>query len=90
LPRIQRDEVKPEIVYYPVLVRTDSDVLVNKAGQRMPIVPGMVATTDIRTGRKTVWDYLTKPLNKAREALRELKPCSVTFDFDERGCHEHV
>jgi adhesin transport system membrane fusion protein len=70
-PDTQRDEVKPEIVYYPVLVRTDSDVLVNKAGQRMPIVPGMVAATDIRTGRKTVWDYLTKPLNKAREALRE-------------------
>ena len=52
-------------------MRTDSDVLVNKAGQRMPIVPGMVAATDIRTGRKTFWDYLTKPLNKAREALRE-------------------
>lgn len=70
-PDTVRDEVKPEIVYYPVLVRTASDVLVDKAGHRMPIVPGMVTTADIRTGRKTVWDYLTKPLNKAREAMRE-------------------
>lgn len=70
-PDTLRDEVKPEIVYYRVLVRTQSDALVDKAGHRMPITPGMVTTTDIRTGRKTVWDYLTKPLNKAREALRE-------------------
>ena len=66
-----RDEVKPEVVYYPVLVRTSSDALVNKAGQRFPIVPGMVTTVDIRTGRKSVWDYLIKPFNRAREALRE-------------------
>lgn len=70
-PDTLRDEVKPEIVYYPVLVRTQSDVLVAKSGQRFPIVPGMVTTADIRTGRKTVWDYLTKPLDRAREALRE-------------------
>ena len=70
-PDTLRDEVKPEIVYYPVFVRTLSDALVNKAGQRFPIVPGMVTTVDIRTGQKSVWDYLTKPLNRAREALRE-------------------
>jgi adhesin transport system membrane fusion protein len=70
-PDTVRDEVKPEIVYYPVLVRTTSDVLIDKAGNRLPIVPGMVTTADIRTGRKSVWDYLTKPLNKVREAMRE-------------------
>jgi len=70
-PDTLRDEVKPEIVYYRVLVRTNSDALVDKAGRRLPITPGMVTTADIRTGRKTVWDYLTKPLNKAREAMRE-------------------
>lgn len=31
----------------------------------------MVATTEIRTGRRTVLDYLIKPLNRAAEALRE-------------------
>lgn len=70
-PDTLRDEVKPEIVYYPVMIRTEADALVSAAGQRFPIVPGMVSTADIRTGKKTVWDYLTKPLNRAREALRE-------------------
>jgi len=70
-PDTLRDEIKPEIVYYRVLVRTNSDALADKAGRRLPITPGMVTTADIRTGRKTVWDYLTKPLNKAREAMRE-------------------
>ncbi|RYF83158.1 MAG: HlyD family efflux transporter periplasmic adaptor subunit [Comamonadaceae bacterium] len=70
-PDTVRDEVRPEVVYYPVFVRTTADALVSKSGQRFPITPGMVATTDIRTGQKTVWDYLTKPLNRAREALRE-------------------
>ena len=51
--------------------KSRADVLVSKRGQRFPIVPGMVTTADIRTGHKTVWDYLTKPLNKAREAMRE-------------------
>ena len=46
-------------------------MLVNKAGKQFPIVPGMVTTADIRTGSKTVWNYLTKPFNKASEALRE-------------------
>ena len=32
-------------------------------------MPGMVATTEIRTGRKTVLAYLLKPLNRAAEAV---------------------
>ena len=31
----------------------------------------MVATVDIRTGEKTILDYLLKPFNKVKEALRE-------------------
>ena len=31
----------------------------------------MVATVDIKTGEKTVLDYLIKPFNKAKKALRE-------------------
>jgi membrane fusion protein, adhesin transport system len=34
-------------------------------------VPGMTATVDIRTGEKTIFDYLMKPIFKAREAFRE-------------------
>jgi len=70
-PDTIRDEIKPEIVYYRVFVRTGSDVLTNKAGTQFPIVPGMVASTDIRTGSKTIWQYLIKPINRAGEALRE-------------------
>lgn len=70
-PDTIQDEVKPEIFYYRVYIRTDSDVLHNKAGKTFAIVPGMIATVDIRTGEKTVLDYLIKPLNRAREALRE-------------------
>ncbi|AZI35754.1 putative HlyD family secretion protein [Caenibius tardaugens NBRC 16725] len=70
-PDTIRDEVKPEIFYYRVFVRTKSDALVNKAGKRFPIVPGMIATVDVHTGEKTVLQYLLKPVNRAREALRE-------------------
>lgn len=70
-PDTIQDEKDPEIHYYRVLIKTDDHALVNKAGSRFPIVPGMVATVDIHTGRKTIADYLLKPFNKAQEALRE-------------------
>lgn len=70
-PDTIRDEVKPEIYYYRVFIRTDSDALENSAGQHFPIVPGMLATVDIKTGSKTIASYLIKPVNRAREALRE-------------------
>ena len=70
-PNTVRDEVKPDQVYYRVYIRTSEDYLTNKAGARFPIGPGMIATVDIRTGEKTVWQYLVKPFNRAGEALRE-------------------
>lgn len=70
-PDTIRDEVKQDQFYYRVYIRTDSDKLRNKQGKAFAITPGMVATVDIRTGQKTVLDYLIKPFNKAREALRE-------------------
>ncbi|CAH0647979.1 MULTISPECIES: HlyD family type I secretion periplasmic adaptor subunit [Pseudomonas] len=70
-PDTLQDEVKPEIYYYRVFIRTEQDSLKNKAGKHFAIVPGMIATVDIRTGEKTILDYLIKPLNRAKEALRE-------------------
>ncbi len=70
-PDTLQDKIKPEIVYYRVFIRTQQDYLMNKAGHRFSITPGMVATVDIKTGQKTIVDYLLKPFNKAREALRE-------------------
>ena len=70
-PDTIQDEVKPEIYYYRVFIRTDNDYVQNKAGRRFSITPGMVSTVDIKTGEKTVMDYLVKPFNKAEEAMRE-------------------
>lgn len=70
-PDTIQDETNPEIYYYRVFIQTETDALVNDAEQRFPIVPGMIATVDIHTGSKTVFEYLIKPFNRAREALRE-------------------
>jgi len=70
-PDTIQDEVKPEIFYYRVFIRTHQDYLTNKVGRRFSIVPGMISTVDIKTGEKTVMDYLIKPFNKAKEAMRE-------------------
>jgi len=70
-PDTIQDEVNPEVHYYRVFIRTESNALVNDAGKRFPIVPGMITTVDIHTGQKTVLQYLMKPINRAQEALRE-------------------
>ncbi len=57
--------------YYRVMVRTGEAGLVHN-GRTLEIIPGMVASVDIQTGRKTVLDYVMKPVLKVRdEALRE-------------------
>lgn len=56
--------------YYRVLILTDSSSL-EAGGKSLPIIPGMVATVEIRTGEKTILDYLLKPVLRAREAFRE-------------------
>lgn len=59
-----------EETYYKVLVRTsESSLKVN--GKLLPIIPGMTASVDIRSGEKSILDYLLKPVFKAREAFRE-------------------
>ncbi len=70
-PDTIQDEVNPEVYYYRVFIRTTSNALVNDAGERFPIVPGMITTVDVHTGQKTVLQYLMKPINRAQEALRE-------------------
>jgi adhesin transport system membrane fusion protein len=57
--------------YYKVIIRTDRNYL-ERHGEKLPIIPGMVASVDVLTGRKTVLDYLMKPILKAKhEALSE-------------------
>ncbi|MCM5571740.1 HlyD family efflux transporter periplasmic adaptor subunit [Burkholderiaceae bacterium FT117] len=57
--------------YYRVLVRTKAAALTAPNGQVLPIIPGMTASVEMLTGRKTVLQYLVKPLNRAGEAMRE-------------------
>lgn len=56
--------------YYRVLVRTEDSTL-SAGGKSLPIIPGMTASVEIRTGEKTVMDYILKPILKMREAMRE-------------------
>lgn len=65
------DEADRRVQYYRVYVRTKNAFVETRDGRRFPIIPGMVAETEINTGRRTIMSYLLKPLNKAREALRE-------------------
>ncbi len=58
-------------VFYRVVVRTDRNYL-GTTETPLPIIPGMVATVEVLTGRKTVLDYLVKPARLLKqEALRE-------------------
>lgn len=58
-------------VYYRMLVRTNESSLVDKNGKKMPIIPGMIATVDVKTGEKTVFQYLIKPITRMKQALQE-------------------
>ena len=57
--------------YFLVNIRTDQGYL-DYSGKKLPVIPGMAASVDIITGRKTILQYLLKPVMKVREqAFRE-------------------
>ncbi|HEY8190884.1 MAG TPA: HlyD family type I secretion periplasmic adaptor subunit, partial [Alphaproteobacteria bacterium] len=57
--------------FYRVRVRTPETHLIHR-GQKLDIIPGMVASIDILTGKKTVMEYLMKPLIKTLDnAMKE-------------------
>jgi membrane fusion protein, adhesin transport system len=70
-PDTKEDEQRRGTFFYTVLVKSDRAFLTTKSGKKLPIIPGMISNTEIRTGSRTVFEYLVKPLNKAKEALRE-------------------
>jgi membrane fusion protein, adhesin transport system len=73
LEHIGADSVTTEKgeTYYVIRVRTEATSL--RHGERdLPIIPGMVAEVELKTGRKTVLQYLMKPVTRMRQqALRE-------------------
>lgn len=57
--------------FFRVVVSTERNYLGEQEGD-LPITPGMQATVDIHTGKKSVMDYLIRPILKMKhEAFRE-------------------
>lgn len=64
-------KLNPDQAYYRVLVETTKNNITDKAGNLLEISPGMTATVDIKTGEKTVFQYLIKPITRMKQALQE-------------------
>lgn len=73
LERISADTITNEEdeSFYLIYLRTEKNYIDSNKGP-LEIIPGMTVTVDILTGKKSVLDYLLKPILKAKnEALRE-------------------
>ena len=69
LTHISADTIVDEVDkqnYYLVRIKTDKNYLGNK-GKKLNIIVGMTADVDVITGKKTVLNYILKPLLRARE-----------------------
>jgi adhesin transport system membrane fusion protein len=64
-------EKNPEASYYRVLVVAESNNLKPVRGEPAPLIPGMSATVEIKTGQRSVLGVLLRPMLKSQEALRE-------------------
>ena len=66
-----KDEKDPNISYFKIRLRTLGTRL-SKSTKEVAIIPGMTASADIITGKKTILDYILKPILKAQQnALTE-------------------
>ncbi len=64
-------EDKKGDVYYAVKIKTQ-DTTLKSQSKNLPIMPGMMAQVDILTGKKSVLDYILKPIIKSTQnALSE-------------------
>ena len=73
IEHVAADSVVPQQgdPYYIAHVRTASNTI-DYYGKKLSISPGMLASVDVITGKRSVLHYLTKPINRARErALSE-------------------
>lgn len=72
LEHISADTIQDEEgnSFYLVRIRTIEERFGHS--DKLPIIPGMTASVDIITGKRTILDYMLKPITKARQtALRE-------------------
>ncbi len=61
---LKEETSRGEEIYYRVHIATQSYPALTTAGKELAILPGMTAQVDIRTGDRTVLNYLLKPLRK--------------------------
>lgn len=66
---VSADSLKEETsrgmdIYYRVRIKPASYPVTSTTGREIDVLPGMTAQVDIRTGDRTVMDYLLKPLRK--------------------------
>jgi len=61
---ITEDLKQGEQAYYRVQVQTTGRQFSGRPQEQLEIQPGMTATIEIRTGERTVLQYITKPLTK--------------------------
>lgn len=52
--------------FYTVQIKTDENHL-KKGEKKLPIIPGMVVNVDILTGKKSILDYILKPILRAKQ-----------------------
>ena len=61
---LKEDTRAGEQTYYRVHVTTKGNPVVTQTGKQIDILPGMTSQVDIRTGDRTVMDYILKPVRK--------------------------
>jgi len=62
---------KEQRSYYKVMIQTEKNYL-EKDAEKLPIIPGMITSVDIITGKKSILDFILKPILKTKSnALHE-------------------
>lgn len=61
---LKEDTQRGQEIYYRVHVSPSTNPVTSTTGKMLEILPGMTAQVDIRTGDRTLIDYLLKPLRK--------------------------
>jgi len=62
--------VASDQTYYRVLVRGER-ITLKQGGKPLSVLPGMTAVVEVRTGERSVLDFILRPMMKSREAFRE-------------------
>jgi len=58
--------------FYIIRIRTNSSSIRKKDNTELPIIPGMMTTVDVITGKRTILEYILNPVLRAKQsALRE-------------------